>query len=93
MSLGCPLKGYFGPLGGYFEACGSLSAALYLECYVLLHYFERGNGPNVGVWDQVSLVRAERSATARRFGPKFRAETRSRVPGIGSFTSGKRLIP
>ena len=55
-----PLGGYFGPCGGYFEACGSLSAALLLECYVLLHYFERGDGPNVGLWDRVSLVRGKR---------------------------------
>ena len=55
----------------------SFLAAMWLECYVLLHYFERGIGPTVGVWDQVTVVQAERSATVRRFGPDFRTETTS----------------
>ena len=45
----------------------SFLAAMRLECYVLLHYFERGRGPQGGFWGQVSLDRTNRPSTVPRF--------------------------
>ena len=45
----------------------SFLAAMCLECYVLLHYFERGRGPHGGFWDQVSMERSNRTSTVPRF--------------------------
>ena len=32
--------------------------AMWLECYVLLHYFERGRGPKGGFWSQVKPLKS-----------------------------------
>ena len=45
----------------------SLLAAMWLECYVLLHYFERAGGPRGGFWSQVSMDRTNRSSAVPRF--------------------------
>ena len=45
----------------------SFLAAIWLECYVLLHYFEGAKGPNGGVGGQVSMERDNRSSTVPRF--------------------------
>ena len=45
----------------------SLLAAIWLECYVLLHYFQRARGPNYGFWGQVSMERCNRPSTVPRF--------------------------
>ena len=37
----------------------SFLAAMWLECYVLLHYFERGRSPQGGFWGQVSMDRTK----------------------------------
>ena len=42
-------------------------AAIWLECYVLLHYFERARGTKGGFWNQVGLERANRTSTVPRF--------------------------
>ena len=41
--------------------------ALWLEYYVLLHYFERGRGPQGGFWGQVSMGTRKVSSTVPRF--------------------------
>ena len=33
----------------------SFLAAMWLECYVLLHYFERARGPKDAFWNQVGM--------------------------------------
>ena len=45
----------------------SFLAAIWLECYVLLHYFERARGTKGGFWSQVSMERDNRSSTVPRF--------------------------
>ena len=45
----------------------SFLAAIWLECYVLLHYFERARGPKGGFWNQVSMHLANRTSTVPRF--------------------------
>ena len=45
----------------------SFLAAMCLECYVLLHYFERGRGPQGGFWGQVSMERDKGTSTVPRF--------------------------
>ena len=45
----------------------SFLAAMWLECYVLLHYFERARGTKGGFWNQVGLERANRTSTVPRF--------------------------
>ena len=45
----------------------SFLAAMWLECYVLLHYFERARGPKGGFWNQVSMHLANGSSTVPRF--------------------------
>ena len=45
----------------------SFLAAIWLECYVLLHYFERARGTKGGFWSQVSMERANGSSTVPRF--------------------------
>ena len=45
----------------------SFLAAMCLECYVLLHYFERARGTKGGFWSQVSMERDNGSSTVPRF--------------------------
>ena len=45
----------------------SFLAAVWLECYAFLHYFERARGTKGGFWNQVSLERANRTSTVPRF--------------------------
>ena len=45
----------------------SFLAAKWLECYVLLHYFERARGTKGGCWSQVSMETANRPSTVPRF--------------------------
>ena len=45
----------------------SFLAAMSLECYVLLHYFERARGTKGGFWSQVSMEPLNRSSTVPRF--------------------------
>ena len=45
----------------------SFLAAIWLECYVLLHYFERARGTKGGFWSQVSMERLNRTSTLPRF--------------------------
>ena len=45
----------------------SFFAAIWLECYVSLHYFERARGPKGGFWGQVGLERPNRTSTVPRF--------------------------
>ena len=45
----------------------SFLAAMCLECYVLLHYFERARATKGGFWSQVSMERANGSSTVPRF--------------------------
>ena len=42
-------------------------AAMWLECYVLLHYFERARGTKGGFWSQGSMEHRKRSSTVPRF--------------------------
>ena len=42
-------------------------AAIWLECYVLLHYFERARGTKGGFWSQVSMEPNNRTSTVPRF--------------------------
>ena len=44
----------------------SFLAAMWLECYVLLHYFERARGTKGGFWSQVSMDRTNGSSTVPR---------------------------
>ena len=45
----------------------SFLAAMWLECYVLLHYFERARATKGGFWSQVSMETANRTSTVPRF--------------------------
>ena len=45
----------------------SFLAAMCLECYVLLHYFERARATNGGFWSQVSMERDKVSSTLPPF--------------------------
>ena len=45
----------------------SFLAAMWLECYVLLHYFERARGTKGGFWSQVSMERHKVPSTVPRF--------------------------
>ena len=45
----------------------SFLVAVGLECYVLLHHFERARGTKGGFWTQVSLERPNRTSTVPRF--------------------------
>ena len=45
----------------------SFLAAMWLECYVLLHYFERARGPKGGFWSQVAMEHRKGSSTVPRF--------------------------
>ena len=45
----------------------SFLAAMCLECYVLLHYFERARGTKGGFWSQVSMEPSKGSSTVPRF--------------------------
>ena len=45
----------------------SFLAAIWLECYVLLHYLKRARRPKGGFWNQVSMERAKVSSTVPRF--------------------------
>ena len=44
----------------------SFLAAIWLECYVLLHYVERARGTKGGFWNKVGLERANRTSTVPR---------------------------
>ena len=44
----------------------SFLAAILLECYVLLHYFERARGTKGGCWNQVSMERTKAPSTVPR---------------------------
>ena len=43
------------------------AASILLECYVLLHYFERARATKGGFWSQVSMERPNRPSTVPRF--------------------------
>ena len=45
----------------------SFLAAMWLECYVLLHYFERARATKGGFWSQVSMEPSNRTSTVPRF--------------------------
>ena len=45
----------------------SFLAAMWLECYVLLHYVERARATKDGFWSQVSMGTRNRSSTVPRF--------------------------
>ena len=45
----------------------SFLAAMWLECYVLLHDFERARGTKGGFWNQVSMERPNRTSTVPPF--------------------------
>ena len=45
----------------------SFLAAMWLECYVLLHYFERARATKDGFWSQVSMEPHNRTSTVPRF--------------------------
>ena len=45
----------------------SFLAAMWLECYVLLHYFERARATKGGFWSQVSMEPHNRTSTVPRF--------------------------
>ena len=45
----------------------SFLAAIWLECYVLLHYFERARGTKGGFLSQVSMDRTNGPSTIPRF--------------------------
>ena len=45
----------------------SFLAAIWLECYVLLHYFERARATKGGFWSQVSMDRTKVTSTVPRF--------------------------
>ena len=44
----------------------SFLAAVWLECYAFLHYFERARGTKGGFWNQVGLERVNRTSTVPR---------------------------
>ena len=45
----------------------SFLAAMWLECYVLLHYFERARATKGGFWSQVSMEPGDGSSTVPLF--------------------------
>ena len=45
----------------------SFLAAMWLECYVLLHYFERARATKGGFWSHVSMEPHSRTSTVPRF--------------------------
>ena len=45
----------------------SFLGTMWLECYVLLHYFERARATQGGFWSQVCMERHNRSSTVPRF--------------------------
>ena len=45
----------------------SFLAAMWLECYVLLHYFERARATKGGFWSHTSMHLANRNSTVPRF--------------------------
>ena len=45
----------------------SFLAAMWLECYVLLHYFERAMGTKGGFWSQGSMEPDKVTSTVPRF--------------------------
>ena len=45
----------------------SFLAAMWLECYVLLQYFERARATKEGVWSHVSMEPHNRTSTVHRF--------------------------
>ena len=45
----------------------SFLAAMWLECYALLHYFERARGTKGGFWSHVSMEPHNRTSTVPRF--------------------------
>ena len=45
----------------------SFLAAMWLECYVLLHYFERARGTKGGFGSHVSMEPHNRTSTVPRF--------------------------
>ena len=45
----------------------SFLAAMWLECYVLLHYFERARATKDGFWSHVSMEPHNRTSTVPRF--------------------------
>ncbi len=47
----------------------SFLAAMWLECYVLLHYFERARGIKGGFWSHVSMDLANGPSTVPLFCP------------------------
>ena len=63
--------------------------AMWLECYVLLPYFERGSGPKGGFGVQVSLPPPKGTSTVPRF---CRGKNRGRVCKKGRLTTGDGLI-
>ena len=52
---------------GIIAHSDSFLAAMWLECYVLLHYFERARGTKGGFWSQVSMEPSKGSSTVPRF--------------------------
>ena len=45
----------------------SFLATIWLECYVLLHYFEGARATKGGFWSQISMERPKVSSTVPRF--------------------------
>ena len=45
-------------------------AAIWLECFVLLHYFERAKGPKGAFLGKVSMDRVNRTSTVPPLFPK-----------------------
>ena len=45
----------------------SFLVAMWLECYVLLHYFERARATKGGFWNQVSMEPPKGTSTVPRF--------------------------
>ena len=54
-------------LQGLGELSDSFLAAIWLECYVLLHYFERASATKDGFWSHVSMEPHNRTSTVPRF--------------------------
>ena len=50
----------------------SFLAAMWLACYVLLHYFERARATKDGFWSHVSMEPHNRTSTVPRFCLKVR---------------------
>ena len=64
----CALRSQCNGIGAYENG---FLAAVWLECYDLLLYFERGNGPKDGLWDQLRLAQAQEIIDRTSFLPKF----------------------